>query len=166
MEIATTYTEAELPALLKARDWSAFSFLYENYSGALYSTILHIIPEREKANQVLLETFVYIMLNIQHYSIEKGSLFTWMFSIARKLSLRVIKAEVDGLEQHVLDGDSNGYGLYKALQQLTPESRHIFELVYYKGYSYQEVADRHKQTAQAVKQQLSKALIQLRDILK
>ncbi len=49
------YTETDLILLLRQREQSAFSYLYDNYSGALYGIILSIVPDKELANDVLQE---------------------------------------------------------------------------------------------------------------
>ena len=49
----TTYTENELVSLLKSRDSKAFSYLYDNYSGSLYTIICQIVDDMEMANDVL-----------------------------------------------------------------------------------------------------------------
>ncbi|MEJ0102903.1 MAG: sigma factor [Bacteroidota bacterium] len=82
----TTYGEAELVALLQQRNNKAFTYLYENYSGALYGIINQIIPEKESANDVLQEVFINIWKKIETYDISKGRLFTWMLNIARNAS--------------------------------------------------------------------------------
>ena len=54
------YTEGELVRLLKERQQSAFGYLYDNYSGVLFSVISSIIPDRDIAGDVLQEVFVKI----------------------------------------------------------------------------------------------------------
>ncbi|HEX8460116.1 MAG TPA: sigma factor, partial [Segetibacter sp.] len=78
-----TYQESELVTLLKQRDESAFNYLYDHYSGSLYSIILNIVPDRELANDLLQEIFVKIWRQIETYDSSKGRLFTWMLNIAR-----------------------------------------------------------------------------------
>ena len=51
------YSEQELVVLLQQRDEKAFSYLYDNYSGALYAIINSIVTVRETANDVLQNVF-------------------------------------------------------------------------------------------------------------
>jgi len=55
-----TYNEQALVLLLKAKDQQSFSYLYDNYSGVLYSIVLQVVPDRELASDVLREVFVNI----------------------------------------------------------------------------------------------------------
>jgi RNA polymerase sigma-70 factor (ECF subfamily) len=78
-----TYNEQDLVLLLKAKGQQSFSYLYDNYSGALYSIVLQVVPDRELASDVLQEVFVNIWRKIESYDPAKGRLFTWMLNVAR-----------------------------------------------------------------------------------
>ena len=82
-----TYTESELVMMLKDRNSQSFSYLYSNYSGALYTIVLQIIPDQDLANDVLQEVFINIWRKIDSYDQSKGRLFTWMLNIARNASI-------------------------------------------------------------------------------
>jgi RNA polymerase sigma-70 factor (ECF subfamily) len=60
LEAVTKYSEAELVMLLRQRQQTAFSYLYDNYSGALHAVILNIISDYDLASDVLQEVFVKI----------------------------------------------------------------------------------------------------------
>lgn len=55
--------------------------------------------------------------------------------------------------------------IYKTINQLPPERKKIFEMVYIDGMKYQEVADRLGISFHTVKSQISKALVFLREKL-
>ena len=103
------YTETDLILLLRQREQSAFSYLYDNYSGALYGIILSIVPDKELANDVLQEVFVKIWRQVDSYDASKGRLFTWMMNIARNASIDMLR--------------SKGY-------QKTQQNRELTEAVY------------------------------------
>ncbi|MGQ4828601.1 RNA polymerase sigma factor, partial [Enterococcus faecalis] len=44
-----------------------YSYLYDNYAGALYSTIVGIVSDTELANDVLQEVFIKIWRQIDSY---------------------------------------------------------------------------------------------------
>ncbi len=87
------YTETDLILLLRQREQSAFSYLYDNYSGALYGIILSIVPDKELANDVLQEVFVKIWRQVDSYDASKGRLFTWMMNIARNASIDMLRSK-------------------------------------------------------------------------
>ena len=80
--------------LLKQRRESAFNYLYDNYSAALYSVIISIVPDRELSNDILQEVFVKIWRQIETYDVTKGRLFTWMLNIARNASIDALRSKI------------------------------------------------------------------------
>ncbi len=88
-----TYSEQELITALKARDDQAFSYLYDHYSGSLYSIILQIVKSPETASDVLQEVFINIWRKIESYDPLKGRLFTWMLNISRNASIDMLRSK-------------------------------------------------------------------------
>ena len=95
MGLTTTYSEPELIDALKSKDKQAFEFLYDHYSGALYSIILQIIPNATPAKDVLQEVFINIWRRIETYDPAKGSLFTWMLNISRNAAIDQLRESVE-----------------------------------------------------------------------
>ena len=87
------YSEEELIYLLKNRDQPAFSYLYDNYSGALFGIIYKMLEDRELAEDVLQEAFVKIWNNFSNYDSLKGRLFTWMLNITRNLTIDTVRSK-------------------------------------------------------------------------
>ncbi|MEP6628752.1 MAG: sigma-70 family RNA polymerase sigma factor, partial [Ginsengibacter sp.] len=87
------YSEEELIELLRNGDQSAFSYLYDNYSGALYNIIYKMLEQTELAEDVLQEAFVKIWNNFSSYDSSKGRLFTWMVNITRNLTIDTIRSK-------------------------------------------------------------------------
>jgi RNA polymerase sigma-70 factor (ECF subfamily) len=177
--LSVTYSEQELTAALKAKDDQAFSYLYDHYSGSLYSIILQIVKSPELANDILQEVFVNIWRKIESYDPIKGRLFTWMLNISRNASIDVLRSkdyqnsqknqEIDdnvyGLNQ-VTQTNIDNIGLSKFLGKLRPEQRVLIELAYFKGYTHDEIAQIEDIPLGTVKTRIRSALIQLREFLK
>lgn len=51
--IKATYTEEQLVVLLKEKDETAFSHLYDHYCGALYGAVLRMVLSKEYAEEVV-----------------------------------------------------------------------------------------------------------------
>jgi RNA polymerase sigma-70 factor (ECF subfamily) len=60
--------------LLKQRHQSSFSYLYDNYSSALYTVILNVVKDETIAADTLQEVFVKIWKQIESYDDSKGRL--------------------------------------------------------------------------------------------
>jgi RNA polymerase sigma factor (sigma-70 family) len=97
------YNEAALIALLKKKDRSSFDHLYNKYSGSLYFAVLKIIPDKQTACEILQDVFVKIWLKIDTYDSEKGRLFTWMFNIARNLSVDILRSKTYQTHKSLLE---------------------------------------------------------------
>jgi RNA polymerase sigma-70 factor (ECF subfamily) len=176
-----TYTEKELVSLLKNRDDKAFGYLYDNYSGALYSIILQILNDTELASDVLQEVFVNIWRKIESYDSTKGRLFTWMLNIARNASIDTLRSKTyqndrknqsmdtqneESLINQVTLVNVDNIGFRRVLDQLREEQRLLIDLAYFKGYTHEEIAEMEKLPLGTVKTRIRSALIQLRGLIK
>lgn len=179
MEVVTKYSEPELVQLLRQRSRHVFSYLYDNYSGALLSIIRNIVNEEELANDVLQEVFVKIWKQIDSYDSSKGRLFTWMLNIARNASIDTIRSKSfqNSRQNRELTDDvysaggtsetrTDQIGLRKLVHNLKEEYRLLVELSYFQGYTQDEIAKMLNMPLGTVKTRLRTALIQLREIIK
>jgi RNA polymerase sigma-70 factor (ECF subfamily) len=175
----TKYTGNELVEMLKARQQQAFSYLYDNYSGALYAVVLSIVPDRELANDVLQEVFIKIWRQIDLYDACKGRLFTWMLNIARNASIDMVRSKGFNNSQQNRElteavyetagstsTNINKIGLRKLVYQLKEDYRVLVELAYFQGYTQEEISKLMNIPLGTVKTRMRAALIQLRDIIK
>jgi len=173
------YTEPELVTLLKKRLQSAFNYLYDNYSGALYGVILSIVQDKELANDVLQEVFIKIWRQIDQYDAEKGRLFTWMINISRNASIDTLRSKNYHNQKQNRELTENVYsaagtinmetdriGLRKLITGLKEEHKVLVELAYFEGYTQDEISKLLKIPLGTVKTRLRTALVQLRDLLK
>ena len=167
--------------MLKARDNQSFKYLYDNYSNALFSIILQIIPDQELASDVLQEVFINIWRKIESYDQSKGRLFTWMLNIARNAAIDSLRSkayqnskknkefpEVIGMHSNnqMTQLNVDAIGLKKILESLKTEHRVLIELAYFKGYTHEEIAAIEEIPLGTVKTRIRTALTQLRDYLK
>ncbi|MGZ5287406.1 MAG: RNA polymerase sigma factor [Flavisolibacter sp.] len=176
MSTKLTYEESELVVSLRSRDDQAFSYLYENYSGALYGVIRQIVTDGELANDVLQETFVNIWRRVETYDAAKGRLFTWMLNIARNAAIDKVRSKgfQQSLKQMPLDGDViqagvrpgiDDYGLKKQIHRLKDEQRLLIDLSFFQGYTHEQIAQALHIPLGTVKTRIRSALTQLRALL-
>ena len=179
MNTGQLYHESELVSLLKQRHEHAFNYLYDHYSGSLYSVISGIVPDRELANDLLQEVFVKIWRQIESYDNTKGRLFTWMLNVARNASIDAIRSKNFQQSQQNRELTENVYeaggsvqintdkiGLRKIVHKLKDEYRVLVELSYFEGYTQDEISKMLKIPLGTVKTRLRSALIQLKEVIK
>jgi len=171
-----TYEEYELITALRKKDEQAFSYLYDNYSGALYGVIKQIVNDADLSNDVLQETFVNIWRRMETYDESKGRLFTWMLNIARNAAIDKVRSK--GFQQSQreipLDGEVvqpsvrpgfDDYGLKKLILKLKDEQRLLIDLSYFQGYTHEQIAKALHIPLGTVKTRIRSALIQLKALL-
>jgi RNA polymerase sigma factor (sigma-70 family) len=165
--------------LLKQRQEPAFNYLYDHYSGSLYSVIIGIVPDKELANDLLQEVFVKIWKQIDSYDNTKGRLFTWMLNVARNASIDAVRSknyqqsqqnreltEIVYEQGGSTETNTDKIGLRKIVQKLKEEYRVLVLLSYFEGYTQDEISKLLKIPLGTVKTRLRTALIQLKQVIK
>jgi RNA polymerase sigma-70 factor (ECF subfamily) len=178
---SVTYTEQELVNRLQGQDPAAFNYLYEKYSGALYSIILQVIPENETASDLLQEVFVSVWKKIGMYDATKGRLFTWLLNVTRNAAIDKLRSktyknsrqnrEFDSFV-HISTGNTttalntDTIGLRKMVGALKPEYKEVLELSYFQGFTHDEVSKTLGIPLGTVKTRIRSALSNLRQNMK
>jgi RNA polymerase sigma-70 factor, ECF subfamily len=176
-----TYSEPELVALLQQRTDQSFSYLYENYSGALLGVVGAIVNDQETARDVLQEVFVNIWRKIESYDPVKGRLFTWMMNVARNAAIDKIRSRAyqDSLKNKPIPENNEAgigsmgilpkfddVGLRKVLNSLKEEHRVLIELSYFQGYTHDEISKQLDIPLGTVKTRIRSALTHLRTLIR
>jgi len=176
-----TYSEPELVALLQQRTDHSFSYLYDNYSGALLGVVGAIVNDQETARDVLQEVFVNIWRKIESYDPVKGRLFTWMMNVARNAAIDKIRSRgyQDSLKNKPIPDNNDSItgelgvlpkvddvGLRKVLSTLKEDHRVLIELSYYQGFTHDEISKQLDIPLGTVKTRIRSALSHLRTLIK
>lgn len=179
-DVKKKLSEQELIQGLKSGARKAHESLYKSYSGSLYGIISRMVIREEDAEDVLQETFLRIWKSIRSYDSDKGRLFTWMARIARNAamdhlksksykksvlnnSLEASQSDVDG--QHNVACNYDAIGVRELANKLPVKYHSILELIYFKGYTYQEAAKKLDLPLGTVKTRLRMAIQDLRKFI-
>lgn len=169
-------SEEDLIRGLIARDERIFALLYDHYSHALLGIILKIVKNEAEAENLLQDCFVKIWKNCHQYDSTKGRLFTWLLNIARNTALNFLRSAhlVEHVEIQEADTpvytnkisveitNVNYIGVNETVQLLDPKLRQIIDLIYYLGYTQQEVSQKLNLPLGTVKTRTRMALKQMR----
>ena len=133
-------------------DKQAFARLYQLTSAQIYAVTLKMLKRPELADEATQEAFVKIWHNASAYQTGKGTVLTWMVSIARYRALDLIRYhnirhEVgldEDMEIPVSPDNATLMPAEKAkldacLDELEPSQRQAIHLAYINGLSHQEV---------------------------
>lgn len=154
------------------------SYAYDAYSPALYGIIMRIIAHEGTAEEILQQTFLKIWNGINTYNDKYGTLFTWMSTIARNAAIDKVRVKAfenlnktDGLDSTVYEHADfpmveNEIDANNLINLLDEKYKEILDLIYLKGYSHNEAAEKLKLPIGTVKTRLRFALNVLRTKLK
>src|SRR4029078_13011068 len=180
LEPKIKYSEQELVALLNEQNNDAFNYLYDNYSGALFTIINQIVPDKDTASDVLQEVFVSVWRKIGTYDETKGRLFTWMLNIARNAAIDKVRSKGyrdNQRTQPIAEGENTGMamssnpvvndvGLKKVLTTLNEEYRKLIDLSYFQGFTHEEIAKMLGIPLGTVKTRIRTAISQLKTMIR
>jgi RNA polymerase sigma-70 factor, ECF subfamily len=177
MMMEPAQSEQSLVLALKSGNKAAIGRLYDSYSAALYGIISRIVVSENLAEEALQDTFVKIWNNIESYDAGKGTLFTWMRRIAHNTSIDMLRQKDRQPSGMTLDGNEgridaqfqnsiavDTIGVRHLLERLRPEYQQVIDMLYFQGYTQQEVSDELNIPLGTVKTRTRAALNDLRKL--
>jgi len=171
---------ADLIARCALRDRGAFRDLYGRTSAKLYGVTLRILKDRSEAEEALQEVYVKIWQRADRYVPGGYSPISWLVAVARNHSLDVLRArkprsdDIDlalevadagpDPEQAAVDSGERSR-IDNCLDQLDGEKADAVRGAYLDGFSYEELATRHKVPLNTMRTWLRRSLMKLRECL-
>ena len=137
----------------------AYAQLYEYYAAGIYRLCYSLVLNKQDAEDVLQETFVYAFKNLHRYDKDKAALKTWLYTIAvsrcrntyrrKRFSLIDISqlmhwelpAPKSETPEAVVTQRESVEAVQDALVKLSPILREAIVLRYAHGLTYREMAD-------------------------
>lgn len=162
---------------LRNRDVTALDYLYDHYSAALFGIIQRTLNNREMAEETLHDVFIKVWNQIDKYDESKGTLFTWMYRIARNQAIdtrrsRDFKAaeKSNDIDNYVTvfeqdDRKEDYIGLSEVLHSLGDMCKKLIHLNFFMGYSHAEISENENMPLGSVKTKLRTCLKTIRTLL-
>jgi RNA polymerase sigma-70 factor (ECF subfamily) len=173
--------EAVLLVRIREQDERAIEALYERYSGPLYSLAYQVTGGDRFAQDVVQEVFVAVWKNAGRFDPARGSLSSWLFSLARHKAIDLVRkeanvrrhtADVDlEFEESPDDVDQEAWlrlrrdAVRNAMLGLPEAQRKALELAFFGGLTHVEVSEALGIPLGTAKTRIRTALLRLRDIL-
>lgn len=162
-------------------DQPAFAELYDATSALVHGIVVKVLRDPSQAEEVTQEVFVEIWRLAPRYESERGSVKSWIATIAHRRAVDRVRSEQshrdrtevvgrrverdhDAVTEIVLDRLDRTRVL-AALDLLTDDQRAAVELAYFGGHTYREVAVLLGAAEGTVKGRIRDGLIKLRDHL-
>ena len=103
---AATPSDADLMALVVARDQDAFAALYDRHVSVLHGSVVRFLGDASAAEEIVQETFLALWQRAPQYERAAGSVLGWALGIARNKSIDRMRAA--GRRPHVVASWSRG----------------------------------------------------------
>jgi RNA polymerase sigma-70 factor, ECF subfamily len=169
-----------LSRIAEKRDRAAFAALFDAYAPRVKSFMMRKGASSEQAEDLVQETMIAVWSKAQMYVAERGSVTTWIFTIARNLRIDRLRREKTSLYTDIDDYDAesnepqqddalgrlqeDGY-VAKALAQIPQEQRELLILSYVEDLPQSEIATRLQIPLGTVKSRMRLAYRRMRKLL-
>ncbi|MBN2288833.1 MAG: sigma-70 family RNA polymerase sigma factor [Candidatus Glassbacteria bacterium] len=185
----TDRSDEELVRLFMEGQERAFSELMERYSRRIVNYVYRIIGDRDRAEDLLQDTFVRVYRNIDRFD-QKRKFSTWLYTIATNLAKNELRnagrsplmyfqnlfyrKEDQKMFEAVDQADKPDDELYrrqlkdlvaKAVEKLPDRHRLVFALRETEGKSYEEIAEILDCNIGTVKSRLNRARARFAQII-
>ena len=170
-----------LSLIARDRSEEAFGQLFESYQHRLRAYMIRQGADPGTAEELAQEALMTVWRKAALYSPEKGSLSTWIFTIARNLRIDRLRKETawqelsdtiletlpsdDVLPDEIASDHQREARVQRVLAELSPDQRQVVVLSYVEGLSHSEISDRLSLPLGTVKSRMRLAYQKVRDAL-
>lgn len=180
----TTADETALMLAVARRDEAAFAQLYDRMAQPAFSFVLRVLRSRAEAEEILQESFWQIWERAQDYQPERGSVFCWVVTIARRKAIDRLRAnsrhlqriaEAQGaryeddfaapLAADLLSAGELSAAVRTSLATLAPEERRAITLAFFDGLTHLEIAAALDTPVGTIKARIRRGLLKLKPVL-
>ncbi|MEA2457063.1 MAG: hypothetical protein QOC95_35 [Thermoleophilaceae bacterium] len=177
---ATAVSDGELMELVATGDHAAFSALYARHSAAAHRLALRIVRTRDRADDVVQESFLALWTRSDQYREERGSLRGYVLTVVQHRAIDAVRrdtthlkrrsSDLKAMERHEApertdteaERHEEAATVQRALATLSGPQAHVIELAYFAGLSQSQIAERIQEPVGTVKGRVRLALVKLR----
>ena len=169
---------SEKEKLFKERTGKDFTTLYQKYYPKLIYFTSRICNDQQKAEDLSTDSFMIALDKIEKYEKDKSQFSTWLFTIAKNLTLQDIKNEKRSIsldiefddegttmKDFITQEDSNDVQMYdifsrkseimkKYMDMLKEPYKTVIEMREIKGMAYKDIASKLNKNLSTIKSQI------------
>lgn len=170
---------------MAAHDEAALGEFYDRWNPLVHAVVLRILRQREDVEDVVEEVFWQAWRQADRYQTTRGSVQTWLLTIARSRALDRVRS-LNRLREDSIEGEEGEFVsqlastgdpamdvesgerralVIAALDTLPAEQRQALEMGYFGGFSQSEIAERTGQPLGTIKTRMRLAMQKLREHL-
>ena len=177
--------DSTLIRLIAHAKTDALSELYDRYFRQVFGLALAVIKDRALAEEITQDVFLRVWTNAKTYKEDQAKVSVWLMRIARNRAIDVLRGrkahpekQTIALEysrpsektshdtpQRALELTLQKERIQTAVAQLPDDQQHVVTLMYFHGYTQQEIADRLKTPLGTIKTRARLAMLKLRELL-
>lgn len=170
---------------VKERDPTALLEIYQRYTSRVYSAVLRIVSDEAVAEELVQDLFVRLWERPGLYDASKGSLLSWLVTVARNLSRDYMRRELrkgnlsvaeespaepaitlaSTLPGAGLPDPDSLHAIREAMALLPKPQRDVIELAYFEGLTHMALAARLGESVGTVKSRLRLGISKMRAAL-
>ncbi|MEL6404533.1 MAG: sigma-70 family RNA polymerase sigma factor [Chloroflexota bacterium] len=165
-------------------DQTAYAQLYNHYAAGIYRLCYGIVLNKQDAEDVVQESFVYAFKNLHKYDPTKSAFKTWLYTIAvsrcrntyRRKRLptvdlsQILQLQIPGTPEQTPEAamarSESIDAIQRALVQLSPKLREAIVLRYGHGLTFREIADIMECPAKTAESRVRLAHNKLKELLR
>lgn len=174
-----TADDRQLMQLISQKNSEALEILYDRYEQVIYNFAYRIVKDEMAAEEVMQELFLRIWNQAENYDNSHGKLTSWMFAITRNISIDHLRRRSSRTAHQTIESDHLnlihakettedivemrmiGEHVKEALLGLNQDQQQVVDMIYYQGFTQQEVADLASIPLGTVKSRVRLAMKQL-----
>lgn len=172
----------ELMADVSKGDKDAFSAVYDAVAGSVLGVVRGVLRDRAQSEEVAQEVLLEVWRTAARYRTDRGTAINWVLTLAHRRAIdRVRSVEAAAARDHQVaqlaqtpefdevteevETRLEREQVRRCLRTLTELQRQSVSLAYYRGLTYNEVAELLSVPLGTIKTRLRDGLIRLRDCL-
>jgi RNA polymerase sigma-70 factor (ECF subfamily) len=181
----STLDDSTLIRLIAHAKTDALSELYNRYFRQVFGLALAVIKDRELAEEITQDVFLRVWAHAKSYQGGQAKANVWLMRIARNRAIDVFRGRKAHPEQQAIDLEYSPVSertshdtpqtaleltlqkerIQAAVAQLPDEQQRVVSLMYFQGYTQQEIADLLKTPLGTIKTRARLAMLKLRELL-
>jgi RNA polymerase sigma-70 factor (ECF subfamily) len=186
---ARAEVDAELVRRMRSKDERALGAFYDRWFPVVHGVVSRMLESPDDVEDVVEEAFWQAWRQAERFEVERGSVQTWILTIARSRALDRLRARRRLREEPLVDPTAGGADsattspaaasdpladaehaersriVRAALADLPMEQREALELGYFGGLSQSEIAEHTGQPLGTIKTRMRLAIQKLRERL-
>lgn len=156
-------------------DVDAFEALYDLFERPVYSISLRTVKDKQKAEEVTQDAFLKVWRSAQAFDASKGSAAAWIFTLAKRSAIDVLRKETrTPVPSEIVDDSASPdstdelwatWQVNLALGTLPEDQRRVIELFVITGFTHKEIASKLALPLGTVKTRIYSGLKHLRQAI-